>query len=210
MLRYVDQPLLRLAIQGLGNWYSQVPQQKSRHVWSLLPLKVAGAQAGAPLAYTESDDRGFMERFMLVRDGASAYPFFDPFSHTWLPAGYAHSNMSTFRKNTFMRRWGACIWDGETVVLADDYAAIFAERVLRKSGNLTRIPALSCAIWSYKKPSIEWPDDHPFRAGLPTSSSQVIDRFRKDFAFTDEREWLRIFDADSLIDTQLRVALEEE
>lgn len=145
---------------------------------------------------------------MKPRDRPAEYPFFDPFSHVWLPQGYSHSNMATFRKNTFMRRWEACRWDGEFVVLADDYADIFAERVLRKGGNLTRIPALSCAIWFYKKPTTEWPTDHPFNLGIPQSSADVINQFRADFGFEDGAVWSKIFDDNSPIDSQLRVVLE--
>ncbi len=196
MIAHVTPSLLKVSLQSLASWAAQVPKQKSRHIWSVLPLKLKGAQPGKGLTYTEGDDRDFMDAHMKVRDDSSVYPYFDPFTHIWLPAGYFHSNMATFRKNTFARSWSACTWVDDDLVLASDYAEIFAEKALTKGGVVTKVPALPCAVWFYKKPTIEWPKEHAFHLGLPDDPSIVIEQFREDFHFGDSQEWHAIFNPD--------------
>ena len=193
--RYVSPELLGAALGTFESWSARVSLQKSRHVWSLLPLKVRGAMPGRPLAYVEQNDREFMDRFLSVRDDP-AFPYFDPFVRSWLPSGYFHSNMATMRKNRFAREWGACDWDGSIIRLAPNYADIFVDKVLTKAGTAARIPALACAIWFFKRPSVEWPDDSDFADGVPPEPAGAVAMFRKKFNFDNDAGWAPIFDDD--------------
>jgi 5-methylcytosine-specific restriction protein B len=195
---YVSPELLDSALQAIESWSSKVVRQRSRHVWSLLPLKVLGAMPGQPLAYAEQNDREFMDRFLYVRDDSS-YPYFDPFSRQWLPIGYFHSNMATMRKNRFARQWGACEWEGDALRLAPDYADIFVDKVLTKGGEVARIPALPCAVWFFKRPSTEWPDDPDFADGVPPDAAAAVAMFRKKFHFEEDLAWADIFDANPAV-----------
>ena len=193
--RQVSPALLETALQVLESWSSKVVLQRSRHVWSLLPLKLCGGMPGASIAYAELNDKEFMDRFLMVRDHP-VLPYFDPFSRKWLPTGYFHSNMSTMRKNRFARQWGACDWDGATARLADNYADIFVEKVLTKGGEATKIPALACAVWFFKRPSVEWPGDPDFVDGVPEDAGDAIRMFRAKFNFGHDAAWYAIFDDD--------------
>jgi hypothetical protein len=193
---HISPELLDTALGVLGSWSSQVVKQRSRHVWSLLPVKVRGAMPGGrAITYAEQNDHDFMKRFLAVRDDLD-YPFFDPFTREWLPTGYFHSNMATMRKNRFARQWGACQWDGQTLSLNTDYANIFVDRVLTKGGEVTRIPAIACAVWFFKRPSGEWRRDPDLTAGVPSNPSDIVDAFRKKFNFEHDGGWPAIFDDD--------------
>ena len=193
--RYVSPELLDEALRVLESWSSQVVFQRSRHIWSLLPLKVFGAMPEQPLAYAEQNDREFMDRFLAVRDDPH-YPYFDPFSRQWLPGGYFHSNMATMRKNRFARQYGACEWDGEVIRLAPNYAEIFVEKILTKRGAATRIPALACAVWFFKRPSVEWHDDPDLTDGVPSNAAEAVAMFQRKFNFGADPGWNAIFDDD--------------
>lgn len=198
MPQYISPELLDEAIGVLESWSSRVVLQRSRHVWSLLPVKVLAAMPGQSLTYTEQNDREFMDRFLGVRDDPD-YPYFDPFSRQWLPRGYYHSNMATMRKNRFSRQWGACEWDGEVLRLAFDYANTFVERSLTKGGEVTRIPAVACAVWFFKRPSAEWPQDPDFADGVPADGVGAVAMFRKKFNFDEDPSWTAIFDDDPML-----------
>ncbi|HEX8304452.1 MAG TPA: hypothetical protein VF612_06225 [Jatrophihabitans sp.] len=163
-------------------------------MWSLLPPKYRSAGITAPIPYSEADDRQFMDQFLRLRD--SQHPYFDPFTRAWLPAGFFHSNMATYRKNTFVRSWGAAEWDGNHLQLSPNYSLIFASKVLTKAGSASRIPALACAIFFYKRPSAEWGPEHPFAAGVPDAPDALVQQFRADFSFEADSEWTPIFDPD--------------
>lgn len=195
---HISPELLDAALRGLESWSAKVVVQRSRHVWSLLPVKVRGARPGESIAYTEQNDYEFMERFLAV--GANLDdPYFDPFSRKWLRSGYSHSNMATMRKNRFAREYGACEWDGEVLSLAPNYADIFVKRVLTKAGTAARIPALACAIWFFKRPSTEWPDDVDFADGVPPEPTGAVAMFKKKFNFENDAGWSSIFDEDPLL-----------
>ena len=189
------------ALAALKTWGSKVSTQPSRHVWSVLPLKHAGVKPGASIAYTEDLDRKFMDQFFLLRGGDR--PYFDPFSMTWLQEGYYHSNLATSRKKTFNNSWHAGSLINDSQSLADDYAEIFRAKALTKSGTTTKLPALSCAIWFYKRPLTEWDTTHPFSEGLPDTTG-MLEQFRIDFHFQDDSEWSTIFDSSSPLDDELR------
>jgi 5-methylcytosine-specific restriction protein B len=193
--RYISPGLLDQALLVLESWSSQVVLQRSRHVWSLLPIKVSGAMPGESLSYAEQNDREFMDRFLAVRDDPD-YPYFDPFSRRWLPSGYFHSNMATMRKNRFAREYGACEWEDETIRLAPNYADIFVKKVLTKAGAAARIPAVACAVWFFKRPSAEWPDDSDLTNGVPANAADTVSMFRKKFNFEGDPGWTAIFDPD--------------
>lgn len=195
---YISPKLLDAALRTLESWSAGVVKQKSRHVWSLLPLKVRGAMPGQSLEYVEQNDREFMDRFLGVGDDP-IFPYFDPFSRQWLPSGYYHSNMATMRKNRFASIWGACQWNNEVIRLAPDYADIFVDKVLTKAGTAARIPALACAIWFFKRPSVEWPDDSDFANGVPHEPTEAVAMFRKKFNFVNDLGWHSIFNDDPLL-----------
>lgn len=192
-------------LECLHHWFLKVPTQKSRHVWSVLPAKAAGAERGVTMTYTEAHDKAFMDRFLHLRD-VNAFPYFDPFSHDWLPSGYFHSNMATFRKKTFINSWHAGTWHDDQFMLDPDYMNTFAEKVLKLAGTTTRLPAFATALWFYKRPQTEWPTEHPFVEGLPLQPGDVISQFRTDFFFADDAEWSPIFDEQSDLDSTLRGA----
>lgn len=195
MTAYVTADLLRRAILALGAWQELVVTQRAVHVWSVLPIKLRGAAAGTAIAYTESNDRDFLDRFLRLRPDDHEYPYFDPFSHEWRPAGYHHSNMATFRKNTFQRSWDACDWDGERLTLSDHYVRVMTDKVLAKAGRVNRIPALPCAVWFFKRPTAEWPDDEELTDGVPADAGGLTQLFKKKFNFTND-EWVAMFDDD--------------
>lgn len=192
---HISPDLLDEALRVLESWSSRVVRQRSRHVWSLLPVKARGAMPGRAISYEERNDHEFMDRFLAVRDD-QAYPYFDPFSREWLPANYFHSNMATMRKNRFSRQWGACEWDDGILRLADDYPDVFVTKVLTKGGEVTRIPAIACAVWFFKRPSAEWPHDPELADGVPSDPSSVIQAFQKKFNFQQDNGWTAIFDSD--------------
>ena len=191
---YVGPELLRGALTRLDTWARTVPKQSSRHVWSILPPKAKGAKPGKPLQYEESDDFSFMDRFNLFGEDEPLFPYFDPFTFTWLPAGFPHSNLATYRKKTFARSWKACEWESNTLTLSPDYGEVFALRALTKAGMTQRIPALACAIWFFKRPNDEWPDTTGLASGIPESAQDLIDLFKEKFNFSNESAWADIFD----------------
>jgi MoxR-like ATPase len=190
--RFVSKELLADAVGCLSAWTGQVPKQFSRHVWSILPPKLAGANITKPINYEESDDFRFMDRFLRITDGN--HPYFDPFTETWLPAGYPHSNLATFRKKTFVRSWKAAAWDGPYLKLSPGYGDIFESKVLSKAGSITRIPALALAVWLFKKPSTEWSNIAEVSDGLPHTAHGLIALFQDKFGFDDDPAWEKIFD----------------
>lgn len=198
---YVESSDLTRALNALKDWGSKVSTQPSRHVWSVLPLKHAGAKAGGAIDYTEELDKRFMDLYFRLRDGDR--PYFDPFSMTWLQEGYYHSNLATSRKKTFNNSWKAGTFDQGRQSLAQDYAEIFREKALTRSGETTRLPAYSCAIWFYKRPSVEWGSGHIAATGLP-ASDDLLTLFREDFSFDNDSEWASIFDEHSPFDAELR------
>jgi hypothetical protein len=190
---FASEALVERAVERLHDWYRSVPTNKSRHVYSILPTKLAGAMPGAQIAYREEDDRRFLDRFFRYRDGDD--PYFDPFSRGWLKAGYAHSNAATFRKGTFRDSWQACKWDGEHLQLAIGYHLTVEERMLTKGGKVSRIPALPLAVWFFKRPTAEWPDDHELHAhGMPEDPADLIELFRTAFHFSSDPGWDALFD----------------
>jgi hypothetical protein len=181
-------------VSCLSGWAAKVPVQKSRHVWSLLPPKFSGAMASHAITYSETNDKEFLSRFLDVRGGPD--PYFDPFSASWLRAGYWHSNISTNRKGTFARVWHACEWEGDRLILSPNYADIFVSQVLTKRGGVTRIPALACALWFFKRPSAEWQGDPALAEGVPDSPTDLISLFKDKFHFGTDEGWKAIFDTD--------------
>lgn len=197
---FIGPELLEQAIAGLRRWVEQVPRQYSRHVWSILPPKLAGALPDVAIFYEESNDYAFMDRFLKYGEANPDFPYFDPFTQEWLPAGYPHSNLATFRKKTFARSWGACSWDGEQLQLAPTYGATFAGKALTKARQIALIPALACAVWFFKKPDSEWPEDDEIKSGVPRSPAEMVALFRDRFGFDNDPSWSTIFDdSDSVI-----------
>jgi 5-methylcytosine-specific restriction protein B len=193
---WISGGLLRSSLDVLSRWTAAVPTQKSRHVWSLLPPKFKGANSTTSISYAESDDRDFMDAFLKIRPENDDSPYYDPFSLTWLPDGYFHSNMATFRKHTFVRSWRAAEWDQDSLRLSEDYAEVFESKVLAKGGAVTKIPAVACAVFFYKRPSAEWPAGHPFANGVAEDAADLVKQFKTDFGFDVDSEWERIFDPD--------------
>lgn len=176
---FVSKPLLARALDVFAAWSHTVNQQRSRHVWSLLPVKLAGAVPGNQIVYSELDDKAFMDRFLALRDGE--YPYFDPFIRDWLPAGYFHSNMATMRKNRFVAAWNAATWKDDLLSLADNYLDVMATKALSKAGKVQRIPAIACAVWFFKKPSREWPGDPDLVDGVPLDAGEMVNLFLAKF-----------------------------
>jgi hypothetical protein len=172
--------LLTEAVKALGSWRDSVQQQTSSHLYSFLAPKWRGAQPGAPLNYSEADDRDFWDAFFRVRSGD--WPYFDPIKNEWRPSTQWHSNTATQRKNRFVNRWGAATWEDDVLTLAPNYAEIFVGRVLTKARKVTRIPALPLAVWLYKLEE------------LPPTAPELVERFKQDFNFGDA-EFTSLFNA---------------
>jgi MoxR-like ATPase len=190
---FVGESLLMESIVQLSTWTASVPKQFSRHIWSVLPPKLSGAQVGKPIEYSESDDFAFMDRFLRL--GSGKWPYFDPFTRSWLPEGFPHSNLATFRKKTFVRSWEAATWDGTVLTLSPDYGTKFEKKVLTKSGQITRVPALALAIWVFKQLSSEWPENQVVTSGIPTSAEETISALRTAMNFDYDPAWDLIFDS---------------
>jgi 5-methylcytosine-specific restriction enzyme B len=189
---FVSEALLAESIERLHDWYRLVPAQKSRHVWSFLPVKLGGAMPNKTISYKEEDDQRFLNRFFRYRD--TSEPYFDPFSRMWLKAGYGHSNAATFRKNTFQNRWQACTWEGDAFTLKSNYHLIIRDKVLTKAGQVSRIPVLPLAVWFFKRPSVEWPTETQMHQGVPQSPKDLVALFRRSFYFEEDPGWNTIFD----------------
>jgi MoxR-like ATPase len=197
---YPTAEALRKAIEILKAWGERVATGKRVHVWSLLPIKFRGAEIGRAITYRESADREFFDQFLRLRPGDDLgdRPYFDPFSASWLNVTYPHSNASTFRKNTFDRRWHACKWHEGTdaLTLAADYPEIFEQRVLTKAHEINRIPALATALWLFRSSnqilSVE-------QIEVNESPSKTIENFRRLFHFDGEDEWAKLFDPDVML-----------
>jgi hypothetical protein len=191
---FVTEDLLEESVLALNDWAQALKKQRTRHVWSFLPVKFRGAMPGQEIVYREEDDKEFLVRFFEYRSGAE--PFFDPWQRGWLKESYAHSNAATFRKRTFMMSWKACSWeDNEHLTLADDYYDIVREKVLSRAGTTMRIPALPLAVWFYKRPSVEWLGRPELADGVPDDPADLIALFRTDFNFDDDPGWQVLFDA---------------
>lgn len=191
---FVGPELLEEAVAALRKWAQHAPRQPSRHIWSILPPKLAGALPNVQISYQENDDFAFMDRFARYGDDNPAFPYFDPFTQEWLPAKFPHSNLATFRKKTFARSWDACSWDGMQLEFRPSYGATFAAKGLTKAGSVSLIPALACAVWFFKKPDAEWPGDTEVNAGLPSSPADMVALFRNRFGFDNDPAWSSIFD----------------
>lgn len=189
---YVSESLLADSVGCLSAWAAQVSIQGSRHVWSVLPPKAAGAGTSGSIQYEESDDFKFLDRFLRVGDGK--FPYFDPFIETWLPEGYPHSNLATSRKKTFVRSWLAATWDGSTLAFSSNYGQIFEDKALTKAKKVTRLPALALAVWMFKNPSKEWPGFEPVADGLPSDPGELVQLLRETFNFDADPAWDFIFD----------------
>jgi len=176
---FASRELVQEAVAALGVWRKAVQQQTSSHLYSFLGPKWKGAQPGVPLQYAESDDRAFWDLFFRMRSGD--WPYFDPLKSEWRPHTMGHSNTATARKNRFVTRWNAATWEDDHLTLAADYAEIFAAKVLKKSGRITRIPAQGLAIWLSKDQE------------LPATEAELVDRFREEFHFSDS-EFAILFD----------------
>jgi hypothetical protein len=190
---FVSDELLEEAVTSLHVWYGAVKRLQSRHVYSFLPVKLKGAMPGTQIEYREADDSDFLTRFFEY--GAGPDPFFDPFTCGWLKRGYAHSNISTNRKGTFGLSWGACEWeDSQRLTLGARYHEKIRDEVLRKGKSVVKLPALSLAVWFYKRPSVEWKGRSDLAAGVPDKASDLVELFRQDFHFTNDPGWDVIFD----------------
>lgn len=191
--RFVGPDLLRAALNSLAKWSARTPKQASRHVWSVLPPKLGGAGMTSPISYEENDDFAFMDRFLRQTDEPT-FPYFDPLTREWLPAGYPHSNLATFRKKTFVRSWGAAEWNGSEFVFAADYGKRLAAKALSKAAEIHLVPALPCAVWFFKRPDAEWPGSEVATDGLPASPDALVELFRTKFGFLADPAWGEIFD----------------
>jgi hypothetical protein len=189
----VPATLLEASLASLRGWYSSVNQQKARHVFSLFPV-LAASQGALNVEYFESDDEAFLKNYMAIPSAEESHPFFDPFSSTWLPKSYAHSNVATFRKRTFFRSWNAGSWSDDQVTLAPNYALTFQQEALTKAGQIHRIPAWAFAVWIAATSGINRVGSPVWPEAIPDTAAEISDLLQTWLGMNDA-DWRNIFDS---------------
>lgn len=171
-----------LALTNLSDWRSRVHAQGSTHLFPLLALLSSGA--GSPLQTVQFNETPkefeFWDQYFRLPSADAAKPYFNPVTLRYAEAGFPHSNSATIRKNTFAGKWkGATherVDEQDQWTLSEDYAEVFREKVLSKSGNVSRVPVVDIATILFR--SEEFEDDSTAKA--------LEERFREEFPQRDQ------------------------
>lgn len=191
MPRFIRLDRIKKAIYSLSNWRDETQSQASAHLFPFLALLEEGVNAEDFTDYEEQDDFDFFNAYFNV-PGDESSPYFDPLTRTRRIQSHPHSNVATARKNTFQNRWHA----GESRVtsekktqwkLARDCAEILRQRVMTKSGEVTRPNCVDVAVWLFRDKEF---GDSFTTTDLRNSFQQQFripaDYFSQLFAFRDE------------------------
>lgn len=171
---------VKRALNNIHNWALSAKFQLTAHLIPLLALLEKGAGVQPSVVFEEKNDFEFWNKYLLIAEG-SAKPYFNPITLKRAEAGFPHSNAATIRKNTFRLKWNAGEIEqsdnGQTNwSLSGDYADVFREKALRKSGNIHKIPILDWAVLLFRNDS--FPDD--------AVADTLVQRFRERFPQRDE------------------------
>jgi DNA polymerase III delta prime subunit len=182
---------VRHALHNLSNWRKSAQDQGSKHLLPLLALLEQGAgQRGKTVEFTETPhEYDFWKRYFQF-DNDPEKPFFNPLTLRRAEKGFPHSNAATIRKNTFALKWHAGrreqIGDQEHWTLSDNFADIFREKALTKSGEVVRVPVIDLAVVLFRKEEIVPGNtdalEKVFRTRFPLSDAD----YQKIFAYREE------------------------
>ena len=203
-----------LALTNLSDWKSHVHAQGSTHLFPLLALLSSGA--GSPLQTVQFNETPrefeFWDKYFRLPGADTAKPYFNPVTLRYAEAGFPHSNSATIRKNTFAGKWkGAThfrVDEQDEWRLADNYAEIFRDKVLSKSGSISRVPVVDVAALLFREDEFK---DGATATTLEARFREVFSQrdqdFQKMFVFHDE-ESDRIF-AESDVEQDYEAAIIE-
>ena len=174
------------AVTALNNWQGSVRKQSTAHVLPLLALLEKGGNKSGWIAFEESDDFLFFDRYCRV-SGTADTPYFDPFNRSFRIASHPHSNIATARKGTFANSWKAAELQQDPVKgalwkLAEKYAEITSEK-LQRGGTLNRINVLDIAVWLFRGDA--FPDG--------STSETLLEKFRATFPM-DQADYDQLFE----------------
>jgi hypothetical protein len=160
-MKYISEQQLTNALRELASFRSKVNQPGAQHILPFLALRKAGVGTKSFTKFTETDDKNFFNDFARVAP-PDPKPYFDPIKSLFRIETHPHSNVSTLRKGTFARSWGAADFQpaskagDEQWKLKPDYIATIKLKVLTKGGQVTKIPAIPLAAFLFR--TQEFPD----------------------------------------------------
>ena len=131
------------------------------HLWPLLALIERGGNAQTAITFTEQNDRQFWDRYARL-PGDTRQPgtspnftqdyYIEPLVQQLKPSDYYHRSPASIRDRTFWRSWRAADFDQATNEwkLKPNWAQIFEEKVLMRSGVAYRVPVLDVAVFLFR------------------------------------------------------------
>src|SRR6516165_7466526 len=146
---------VRHALHNISEWRKSAQAQGSMHLIPLLALLEQGAGVGKKVEFTETPHEfDFWNRYFKL-DNDPTKPYFNALTLRRAETGFPHSNATTIRKNTFALKWHAAILDVvdgiEYWQLSNDFADIFRDKALTKSGEVARVPVVDVAIILFRQ-----------------------------------------------------------
>lgn len=160
------------------------------HLFPMLALIEAGAKPGKEIEFSETPDEfDFWDKYFRL-DNDPDKPYFNAMALRRAERGFPHSNAATVRKNTFALKWQAATRRAEGKrdfwTLSEDFADIFRDKALTKSGKVSRVPVLDLAALMLRAVPIPVATadglQDAFRARFPMSDND----YRKLFVFQPE------------------------
>lgn len=162
MAKRIRADRVALALNRMGEWRTRARSQGATHLLPMLAVieRGAGNPPGTSTVMRERpDEYQFWDRYFRLGDGDKTKPYFNPVTLRRAEADFPHSNAATIRKNTFAMKWSAASWEpgegGENWTLADNYAEIFREKVLRKGHQITKVPVVDLAVLMFRSRSFD-------------------------------------------------------
>lgn len=182
MTKKIKADRVALGMNNIGDWRNAAKSQMATHLLPMLALIERGA-ANPPGKQTLMNETPhefeFWDRYFKLNDGNTVKPYFNPVTLRRAEAGFPHSNSATIRKNTFAGKWNAAeredTEEGESWKLAENYADIVREKVLRKGQAVHRAPVLDLAVLMFR--------DEMFADGDDARGLEA--RFRQQFPMLD-------------------------
>lgn len=164
--------------------------QGSRHLLPLLALLELNAGDHREVELSERPhEYEFWDRYFKL-GGDAAKPYFNPLTLRRAEVNYPHSNTATIRKNTFANKWRAVTrreaGNRDYWTLAENYAAIFRDKVLTKSGVVSRVPVVDIAAVMLRLEDIEPPTAEGLEAAFRFRFPMADDDYRQIFVFRTE------------------------
>lgn len=153
-MKYISSAQLSGALKALAAFREKVNPQGVQHILPFLALKRKGVNTRAFKKYTEADDKAFFNKFARVKEGET--PYFDPIKSSYRIETHPHSNVSTARKGTFSRSWGAADFKEDPTTheelfkLSADYLELLQKKAITKAGKKTRVPAIALAAFLFR------------------------------------------------------------